>query len=328
MPAPIITTHPSTGPEALGQRAIACLRANRIDPKFLYVTGRQAELWRQVFLRHSPIHGNPEFARIYRDAFTRIVEATAPPRAHVVGLGCGTGTKEVQLCVQLRAQQRSVLFSAIDISRDLVAESSQKLAEAGAEVGAGLACDLGEIAFLAEWIGPIGRGVPRLLTLFGLVPNLAPSLILRLLRAVLRARDICLVSAHLAPVAQGEIAPVAMARVLPQYDNPETLAWLTAGLEELGLENLVGPPEMTIGEIEGVPAFIGQARWKSSRPFEKWGQVFSPDSARPLQVFHSLRYTPELFEDSLKGQGFSVERLAMTACREEAIWAVRLAVPG
>ena len=62
--------------EQLEYEIEASLRANLLDPKLLYVTPRQTELWRQVFLKHSPIHGNPEFARIYREAFRRVVETT------------------------------------------------------------------------------------------------------------------------------------------------------------------------------------------------------------------------------------------------------------
>jgi hypothetical protein len=89
------------------------------------------------------------------------------------------------------------------------------------------------------------------------------------------------------------------------------------------LKDLVDAPEMTIGEVEGVSAFVALARWKSSEPFERWGHRFSPKKETPLRLFHSLRYTPALFEKLLRGEGFSVELLAATACREEAIWAIR-----
>jgi hypothetical protein len=72
-----------------------------------------------------------------------------------------------------------------------------------------------------------------------------------------------------------------------------------------------------------VPAFVAEAPWKSSAPFEKWGHRFSPDTEVPLRLFHSLRYTPALFEKLLREDGFEVELLAITSCREEAIWAVR-----
>src|ERR1700677_179436 len=79
------------------EQVIDSLHANRIDPKFLYVTPRQSELWRQVFLRHSPIHGNPEFARIYRDAFAQVAERQPAGEILLAGLGCGTGLKELNL---------------------------------------------------------------------------------------------------------------------------------------------------------------------------------------------------------------------------------------
>jgi len=131
-----------------------------------------------------------------------------------------------------------------------------------------------------------------------------------------------LASAHLAPIGDNVQLPAAMRSVLAQYDNPETLAWLTAALECWGLKDLVDAPEMKIGEVEGVPAFVALARWKSSGPFERWGHRFSPKKEEPLRLFYSLRYTPPLFENLLRQEGFNMERLAMTPCREEAIWAI------
>jgi L-histidine N-alpha-methyltransferase len=318
-----IDFHPSVRDGALEREAIESLKANRINPKLLYVTPRQAELWRQVFLRHSPIHAKPEFARIYRDAFARIIEGLRPGKVMLVGLGCGTGLKELELYSRLKARGREVLFSAIDVSHDLVVESAQKLVAAGAGHNRSLVCDLAESAFLADWLDRTAENIPRLITFFGLVPNLEPSLVTRLFRSILRPGDLLLVSAHLAPVGGGIELPEAMRSVLPQYANPETLAWLTAALEHGGLRDLVDAPEMKIGEVEGVPAFVSQARWKSSEPFERWGHRFSPKKEEPLRLFHSLRYTPPLFENLLRGEGFGVELLAMTSCREEAIWSVR-----
>jgi len=317
-----IDFHPSVGEGALERAAIASLQANRIDPKFLYVTPRQAELWRQVFLRHSPIHENPEFARIYREAFARVVDQLQPGKVLLVGLGCGTGLKELELYSQLESNRHEVLFSAIDVSRDLVAESAQKLVAAGAGHCRSLICDLAESDFLADWLDRVTGTPPRLITFFGLVPNLAPSIVTRLFKAILRPGDILLASAHLAPVGDHAQLPAAMRSVLPQYDNPETLAWLTAALERWGLKDLVDAPEMSIGEVEGVPAFVAQARWKSSEPFEKWGHRFSPKREEPLRIFHSLRYTPSLFEDRLRQAGFGLKLLAITSCRQEAIWSI------
>ena len=304
-----IDFHPSAGERGLQRQMAEARQANRIDPKSLYVTPRQAELWRQVFLRHSPIHGNPEFARIYREAFARIADRIKSEKIHLVGLGCGTGLKELDLYSHLKARGCDALFSAIDVSHDLVVESAQKLVAAGASHDRSMVCDLAESAFVAEWLGRASGHFPRIMTFFGLVPNLSPSVVKQLFRAILRAGDILLVSAHLAPVGEGIGLSAAMQSVLPQYDNAETLAWLDAGLEQADLKDRVEAPEMSIGEVEGVPAFVAKARWKSK-------------TKEPLHLFSSLRYTPQLFEKLLRDDGFNLELLGITSCREEAIWAV------
>jgi L-histidine N-alpha-methyltransferase len=319
---PALDFDPSIGEDALERGAIESLQANRLDPKFLYVTAGQSKLWREVFLRHSPIHGNPEFARIYRDAFAWFGEQFVPGKVWIVGLGCGTGLKELALYSSLKARGQEAEFSAVDVSRELVLESAHKLVGAGAEHRRSLVCDLARTAFLSEWLDGVARDLPRRITFFGLVPNLAPSLVIRLFRAILRPGDILLVSAHLAPIGDGVDLPAAMNAVLPQYDNSETLAWLAAAVEHLGLQDWVDASEMTVGEVEGVPAFLASAPWKTKEPFEKWGHSFLPKTDEPLRLFHSLRYTPSLFEDLLRREGFEVGLLAVTACRQEGIWSV------
>jgi hypothetical protein len=309
-----IDSHPSVESEALRRETAAALRDNRLDPKSLYVTPRQTQLWREVFLRHSPIQRNPEFARIYREAFAQTAQRIGGKEIFLVGLGCGTGLKELELHNALAAHGAKTLFAAIDASRDLVLESAQRLVAAGAEHRRSLVCDLAQADEIGRWLDRAGDGLPRVITFFGLFPNFAPSVVTRLFRAVLRPGDLLLASAHLAPGAeenQDDLA-TAMEKVLLQYDNPETLAWLRAAVEEAGLADRVGPPEMKIGRIEDVPAFVATAPWKSGQP------------AEPLRLFYSLRYTPALFEGMLRREGFRPERHAITACREEGIWVIQL----
>ncbi len=321
-PDDLIDIQPAVEADSLSD-AIATLKTNRIDPKFLYVTPHQSSLWREVFLRHSPIHANPEFARIYRDAFAQIARAPLSGAVWLIGLGCGTGIKERDLCLRLKSTGRKIRFSAIDVSRDLVAESMRNLGSAGAELDRSLVGDLTATDHLSTWLAQQNPETRRVITLFGLVPNLAPEVAARLMGAALRPGDVLLVSAHLAPVDESVDLAAAMSLVRPQYDNPETLAWLNAGLDQLDIAHLVERPKIRAGEIDGIPAFIAEARWKSAAPIERWGHTFHPDPEQPLQVFHSLRYTPALFEDLLRKHGFQFERLALTACREEAIWALK-----
>ena len=286
----------------------ASLRANRLDPKLLYTTPRQAELWREVARRHSPVQGNPDFRRIYEEAFSRMAEEF-PQRLELVGLGCGTGEKEARLYGKLaEGGEREIFFTAIDTSPDLVEEAAGRLAALGAQLRAQVVGDLTEPATWRDALNQAdGR---RLVTFFGLVPNFSPSQLGSIWRAALRPGDLLLASVHLVPARNPAEMKTALRAVLPQYDNPETLAWLAEALRVWKLDEFFEPPEMVMGEVEGVAAFLGRARWKN-RPGE------------PFQLFRSLRYTPESFQALLRREGFGGSCLALTQCREEGIWALR-----
>jgi L-histidine N-alpha-methyltransferase len=316
-----IDLHPSAWTGNLQREVAESLRANRLPPKGLYFTVRQAELWRQVSLRHSPVYRNPEFGHIYEEAFSRVTGEGG--RRELIGLGCGTGEKEAQLCRLLKAKGGEIYFSAIDISRELVREAAERLVAAGATHRRSLVCDLAQAEALTDWLGK--DSAPRLVTFFGLVPNFAPARLGPIFRALLRPDDLLLASVHLAPSEGPDEAGIdaAMRAVLPQYDNPETLAWLAEAIETWELTGLVDTPEMVIGKFEGVPAFLGRAAWKTKAPFEKWGETFLPRPDEPLHLFFSLRHTPESFEGWLGRENLRGERLALTRCREEGIWAIR-----
>ncbi len=312
----IIDLAPAAVQEDTSQIRREALRSNRIDPGFLYVTPRQAELWREVSLRHAPVHRDPEFRRIYEDAFARLTaEEKETEEIALIGLGCGTGQKEAQLYAHLRREGREISFSAIDVSRDLVREATGRLADSGAPDHRGLVCDLGRTDVWRAWLDDSRRTGRRIVTFFGLVPNFRPSQLGDIWRAALRPGDLLLASVHLAPVQEkdgGDLA-AALKVVLPQYDNSETLAWLQAGLEVLDVATLVHSPAITMGEVEGIPAFVGSAQWKeAARP-------------EPLRLFSSLRYTPELFAALLRREGLAGECRAITVCRQEAIWCIQRA---
>jgi len=288
------------------------LQANRLPPKFLYATPRQAQLWKQVAAHHAPLHHNPDFHRMYEASFVGVAQRlNSPAELALVGLGCGTGQKEEQLYRHLRSSKREIPFFAVDVSGDLVRESCERLKQAGAPRQQGFVCDWTDTALLRNWLNEQAGSMPRLITFFGMVPNLLPPQLSQLLHEILRPDDILLASVHLVPVENGGEDKISsgMHRVLPQYDNPETMAWLNAALETWNVEKRVHPPKMTIGAIEGVPAFIGAARWRIGE--------------QPLQLFYSLRYTLELFKTLLQRIGLAGEQLAITNCREEAVWCIR-----
>ncbi len=290
----------------------ATLRANRLDPKGLYATPAQAELWRQVSLRHAPIHRNPEFRRIYEEAFAAIASALDPASPiELIGLGCGTGQKEGQLYRRLAGGD--VRFTGVDISGELVREAADRLVAAGARHRRSLVCDLADVAGWSNWLERETGPASRLITFFGLVPNILPSRLGPIMRALLRPGDRLVLSVHLAPVRAGVDVSAAMNHLLPQYDNPETLAWLGEALRTWNMAEKVFPPAMTIGEKEGVPAFIGQARWREPALFSE-----------PLELFFSLRYTVGMVKDFLKREQFRARCLGLTSCGEEGLWLIEV----
>src|SRR5260221_3585356 len=201
----------------------------------------------------SPIHANPKFARIYREAFAQVPDRLKPGKVLLAGLGCGRALKDLALLSSLKSRGCEAFFAAIDVSHDLVREWAQKLVAAGAGHRRSLVCDLAQTAFLGQWLDARESGLPRLLTFFGLVPNFAPSAVTRLFRAVLRPGDLLLASAHLVPLPDenGEELSSGMNLILPPSDKPETLAWLTAGLELWGLGNFCEPADMEVRLVVG-----------------------------------------------------------------------------
>jgi hypothetical protein len=157
--------------------------------------------------------------------------------------------------------------------------------------------------------------------------------VIQLLHEILRPGDVVLVNAHLAPLdenidpeksanLQMDHLKPAMEKVLPQYDNPETHAWLNAAVDQWKLGEFVEEVRIGWGLMRRLPVIYGAAHWRSLDLYRRW--CSKPSWADPsLRLFRSLRYTPELFENMLNDAGLSAKLLAITACREEAIWVVR-----
>jgi SAM-dependent methyltransferase len=265
---PEITIHPSIANIALDEVLAASLRANRLDSKLLYVTPRQADLWREVSLKHSPIHTNPEFTRIYRDAYEHVVRELRPGKVELVGLGPGTGFKEAELAARLQSHGHEVRFTAIDVSRDLVEEAANRVCATGAEGDRHLVCDLAEIEFIKGWLDASEVESPRLFTLFGVVPNLEPSFVAELLCGLLRPGDWLLTSVHLAPVGEGMNLEAAMKKILPQYDN-------RAGRRVDRVET---------GRLDGASG--SDRRYGRKNPMHSRAGILADNPDGPLPTFH------------------------------------------
>jgi len=132
---PIFTLdfHPSIPEQVLRRRMWNRCGDNRLEPAFLYATPHQAALWREVF--------SPAFAHSYHPdsrAFTRkrIVDwwkRLGAGKIEIVGLGSGTGQKELALHTALKSDEREISFPLSTSARSFVLRRWIKLVHAGAE---------------------------------------------------------------------------------------------------------------------------------------------------------------------------------------------------
>jgi hypothetical protein len=206
-----------------------------------------------------------------------------------------------------------------------VEDSAQRLIAAGAASERHLVCDLGELEFIKGWLDVSGHDLPRLFTLFGVVPNLEPMFVARLFRELLRPGDVLLASVHLVPVGNGLSQFAAMEKIEPQYKNLETLAWLREAMAQWKLNEWMAEPQIVTSGHRRVPCICGLAYWNSAETYLRFTGDADATADPCFELFFSMRYTPAVFEELLRHAGVRGEMLAITACREEAIWAIRAA---
>jgi hypothetical protein len=228
----------------------------------------------------------------------------------VIGLGAGGARKEAWLIENLYGAR----FTPVDISGTLALLSAQHVMPLVPEKPRPVVADLLDFADLPDWLDTWdGRRSRRLYTAFGLTPNSLPSQLLPILRDYLRPRDQLLVSANLMPGGQ-------ISRVLPEYDNPETLAWISQILTDWGLREKLTESRFRVGTLEGHAAIIAESQWKEDVCFPWENSLFSAEAGKPLRLFFSLRFTPESFAELLAAHGFQILAAATSDC--EGVWLV------
>jgi len=188
---------------------------------------------------------------------------------------------------RLKACGREALFSAIDVSRDLVAESAQKTRRGRGRSSSQPRVRSGRIGFFWPTGSTAWRGcenLPRLITFFGLVPNSCANRSSRGSSGRFCGRaTFCWPAAHLRAHRRRHGVSGGDAIGASAYDNPETRAWLNAALEHAGLKERVEPPEM---EDRGRSReFRPLSPWpdgNQARRLKKGPPFFSPKKEEPL----------------------------------------------
>jgi L-histidine Nalpha-methyltransferase len=320
-----ISIHRTQFPDEVRRTLLESLRRRQVHPKFHYDSVKQAVKWLTVHQAFSPWQTDAACREIYDRGFAEAMGAWPRAGAHVVGLGCGGGTKEARLLGLLKEQGRSVHYSPVDVSSALVITSTLA-ADDWTEPSRchPLVCDLAAADDLSEVLKQHAPWeISRLVTFFGMIPNFDPAEILPRLRGVLREGDLLLFSANLAP---GTDYALGMKRILPLYDNGPTRDWLMTFLLDLGVETSDGELRFV---IEACPSGSGLQRigawfvFQRARRIDVGEEPFDFRAGERIQLFFSYRYTPSLVASTLSRHGLKVDQQWITPSEEEGVFLCR-----
>ena len=190
----------------------------------LYSHPSLARLWKKVHLTCSPFYRRPAVRRLYTQPTTVLRVLLRHNPYNFIALGCAEGLKESLL---LRKLPKPTLLLTADTCLSMAKFAARKL-PARAKIARQI--DLTSPSSISRILTP---RIPnskskaprpaRLITLYGVLPNLDPLPLLRCLVKHMAPKDLLLFSANLAPGKNGRWGAC---RVLPQYDNPLTHKWL------------------------------------------------------------------------------------------------------
>ena len=195
----------------------------------LYSHPSLARLWKKVHLTCSPFYQRPAVRRLYTQPATvlRVLLRNAP--YHFIALGCAEGFKESRL---LRKLPKPAHLLTADTCLSMAKFAARKLP---ARFKIARQIDLTSPSSISRILAPpISRSKTkaprpaRLITLFGVLPNLDPLPLLRRLARAMKRGDLLLFSTNLAP---GNSSFSGARKVLPQYDNPITRRWVEAAVQ-------------------------------------------------------------------------------------------------
>ena len=299
---------PSQFPGAVQRDLVTSLRSREVNPKFHYVSYRQAEKWLAVHEEYSPARKDPDCKGIYDKAFAAAAKLTV---GDVIGLGCGGGEKDARLLAKLA--RRKVNYTPVDVSLPLVLAARERALEVLPEerLRPALLCDLATAADLRF------EASPKLLTFFGMLPNFESNLIIPKVAGLLGRGDYLLCSANLAP---GADYAKGVQKVLPQYDNALTADWLVTFMLDLGVREHAGTMEWNIEPSSGLMRITAHFRFDEAAAITYANNHFQFVGGDRIRLFFSYRYTPYLLEKLLGSQGLTVSNQWITRSGEEAVF--------
>lgn len=322
----LVRIHQTQFPRNVRRELLECLRRRSINPKFHYESIRQAAQWLKLHRTYSPAQRDEDCDATYQRAFVSASDWIRPrnvafgERVHLIGLGCGHGEKETKLLRLLVKTGFKPSFTPLDISVPLALQARDAARRLlGDDDCIGLICDL-QIARDLPWIldQTTNQQLPRLYTLFGVIPNSDPRRLFPQLAGLLRSRDWLLLSANLAP---GVDYQRGVEKVLPGYDNQLTRDWLLTFLLDLGVERGDGLIQFGIEQAHsGLRRIAADFHFSKGRSIKVEDHSFEFRPGESIRLFYSYRYTVSLIEAQLRRNNLRVVEQWTTKSQEEGIF--------
>jgi L-histidine Nalpha-methyltransferase len=316
-----VSVHSSQYPDRLREELLESFRTRKINHKFHYETRGQAQRWLAVHDRYSPSRNDPASQSAYDAIFATTAKFVETPAVHIIGLGCGGGTKDMQLLEHVRKRGKMLVYSACDSSLPLVLTAQQKALEildmrhVHDLVADFLKADDLQRIFITQTTG----NSTRIINFLGMIPNFEPDEILPRLSSLLRPNDVMVFSANLAP---GEDYRAGVEMVAPQYDNPETRAWLMTVLTDHGIAPTDGELEFGI-EGSDLLRITANFVFRKARKISIDGEEFDFSVGDSIRVFYSYRHTPTTVREWLAKESIEIIEESLTHEGEEGIFICR-----
>lgn len=313
-----VRVHASQFPEAVRERLLKSIREREVHNQFHYASYKQAQRWLRVTHRFSPFANDPDCRAAYLQAYQFAGQLLSGAKAlDVIGLGCGSAEKDVELMRAVQRPDVALRYTPVDASVPLVLAAHRNMQMAGFDVATGLVCDLGEVDDLNEIGSPAGS--IRLMTLFGMLPNFKPELLLRSLGCWLLKGEFLVFSANL---VSDYVA--GMPTVLPQYDNALTNDWLLTFVNDLGIDLDAGRLQWVIEkQSDRLQNFAAYFEFGRNIRIEIEDQPAGFARDEKLKLFASYRYTTELVHQLFPAHGFAILSQCVTKSGEEGVFLSR-----
>ena len=304
-------------PQRVRHDLLESLRTRAINHKFHYESYKQAAKWLALHDAYSPARTDPSCSHIYDEAFLAAARKLASSAVHVVGLGCGSGRKEARLLELLRTQTTEMICTLSDVSLPLVLTARDSVSAFTDQIHS-IVCDLATVDCLSEMIDAQDRQRPRIVTLFGIMPNFEPAPLLSRISLLLRPSDSLLLSANLSP---GADYSEGLRKILPQYDNALTRDWLMTLLLDLGFDEQDGELKFAIeADTQRLQRIAAHFELRAQREIQIPGERILFQKAERIRVFFSYRHTLQTLNSLLAESGIRIHGEWVNSTGEEGVF--------